>query len=229
MNNERGMKRLYIVACFVIAFFLYGASSVQAALLKFDQTTLSTSVGQTFSLQTIVDAQSDQITSTDIWITYDPTLLEAQVASAGAFFPAVTSNITSGKVYVAGLITDPGSYKTSSGTVATVTFKALKNGTATVAYDCRTDVSNSSKVIKNAVDPTNVIVCSQNGTSVVTIGTGGTITPSVTPIITSSIATTSQIQPTALPQTGLMDQLPKMGTIGALLLLFGVALRLLIL
>lgn len=210
-----------------ICFFLF-PQNAQAALLKFDQTTVTVGAGQTFQIQAIVDAQSDQITSTDMWIVYDPTLIEAQTASAGAFFPAVTSNISAGKTYVAGLITDPGSYKTGSGTVATIVFKALKNGTATLSYDCRTDASNSSKVIKNAVDPTNIIVCSQNGTSVVTIGTGGVV-PTTLPTTVITGPYQPPIQPTTLPESGIMDQFPKLAGMGAFLLLVGVILQLMIL
>lgn len=227
MNTLRNLL-VGIFFCVPIYLFLL-SSSAQAALLKFDQSTVTVSVGQTFQLQAIVDAQSDQITSTDMWITYDPTLVEAQTASPAAFFPAVTSNISAGKTYVAGLITDPGSYKTGSGTVAVITFKALKDGTATLAYDCRTDASNSSKVIKNAVDPTNVIVCTQNGTSVVTIGTGGPVVPTTAPTAAITSPYQSTVQPTALPQTGIMDQFPKIAGMGAFLLVVGVILQLMIL
>ena len=212
--------RIYLFIFLFVYFFITG--TVQAASLKFDKATASVNAGATFTLDAIVDAGSDQITSTDMWILYDSTLLEAQTASNGAFFPAVTNSISAGKVYIAGLITDPGTYKTGSGTVATITFKGLKNGTATVSYDCRTDVSNSSKVIKNAVDPTNVIVCSTNGTSVVTIGTGGSVAP------TSVVPTTvyrNQTNPTSLPQSGFMDEMPKMLTMGILFLLVGSVMR----
>lgn len=210
---------------FISLFFVDG---VQAASLKFDKTTVSVSMGSTFTLDTIVDAGSDQITSTDIWILYDSTLLEAQSASSGAFFPAVTNNITPGKVYIAGLITDPGTYKTGTGTVATVTFKGLQNGTATITYDCRSDVSNTSKVIQNAVDPKNIIVCNQNSISVVTVGTGGSATIAPTSVVPTTVYG-SQVQPTALPQSGLMDALPKLMTMGILFVVVGVALRALLL
>jgi LPXTG-motif cell wall-anchored protein len=208
---------------FICLFFVGG---VQAASLKFDKSTVTVTVGSTFTLDAQVDAGSDQITSTDMWILYDPALLEAQSASSGAFFPAVTNSINAGKVYIAGLVTDPGTYKTGSGTVATVSFKGLQNGTATISYDCRADVSNSSKVIKNSVDPTNVIVCSSNGTSVVTIGTGGSVAP------TSAIPTgvyQPPVNPTSLPQTGLMDEMPKLVAMGLLFVITGVIMRVLLL
>lgn len=219
--------RFLFVNVLVCLFGLFAClsiiTSVQAASVKFDKGTISVAVGDTFTLDTVVDAASDQITSTDMWIIYDSTFLQAQSASSGAFFPAVTNNITAGKVYIAGLITDPGTYKTGSGAVAKITFKALKNGTTTVSYDCRADVSNTSKVIKNAVDPTNVIVCSQNGTSIITIGTGG-VTPTavVVPTVVYSPGTNTA---TTLPQTGIMDELPRLSMLGGILVVAGVVLR----
>lgn len=215
--------RFFFISLFLCSFiFLFISHPVQAASLKFDTGTVSVSAGSTFTINAVVDAGSDQITSTDMWILYDPVLLQAQSASAAAFFPAVTSNISSGKVYIAGLVTDPGTYKTGSGNVATITFTGLQNGTATISYDCRTDVSNSSKVIKNAVDPTNVINCAQNGTSIITIGTGGSLTPTV---VVPTTVYSQQPQPTTLPKTGLMDELPKLFVAGSLFLIAGVVMK----
>ncbi|MCX6732462.1 MAG: cohesin domain-containing protein [Candidatus Roizmanbacteria bacterium] len=221
--------RLVSIYFFICLFaFLFVTLPVEAASLKFDQGTVTVGAGSTFTLNAVIDAGSDQITSTDMWILYDSTLLEAQSASAAAYFPAVTNNITAGKIYIAGLVTDPGTYKTGVGNVATITFKGLKNGQATITYDCRADVSNSSKVIKNAVDPTNVINCAQNGTSIVTIGTGGTAT-SLTPTVYAPTSVYSpQTQPTALPQTGIMDEMPKLFIAGGIFVMVGIMMRILL-
>ena len=217
---------VYISLCLFV--YLFVSVPVHAGSLKFDKGTVTVNAGDTFTLGAMIDAGADQITSTDMWITYDPTLLEAQSASAAAFFPATTNNITSGKIYIAGLITDPGTYEVGTGTVANITFKALKNGVATVAYDCRTDVSNSSKIIKNTVDATNVIVCASNGTSIVTIGTGtgATTAPTQAPVATSYYS--QQPRPTALLQTGIMDAFPKLMTVGGVLVMAGIILRVLL-
>ncbi len=219
------VQRFYVGLLFFFFVCFLLPISARAASLKFDTGTVTVSPNNTFTINAVVDAGSDQITSTDMWIVYDPAFLQAQSASPSSFFPAVTNNISSGRIYIAGLITSPGTYETGSGPVATITFKALQNGTTTISYDCRTDVSNSSKVIKNAVDPINVIVCSQNGTSIVTIGTGGSLTPTAQP--TSVYA--AQVQPTALPRTGIMDALPKVSMIGGVLVMMGIVLRLFLL
>lgn len=209
---------------FVCSLFLAVAQNSLAASLKFDKATVSTATNQTFTVDVIVDAGTDQVTSADVWVIYDPTALEASSVANGTFFPAVTNNITSGKVSITGLIVDPGTYKTGSGTIATITFKALKDGTSTLTFDCRTDVSNSSKVIKNDVNATNIITCSSNGTSTVTAGPGGAVNPTSAPY-------TPQANPTApasLPRTGIMENMTRIAAPGLLLLLAGLALRLIL-
>lgn len=214
---------------FILIFFIGILSfpfAVSAASVKFDKGTVTVNANDTFTLDVVVDAGSDQITSSDMWVLYDSTFLQAQSASSGAFFPAVTNNITDGKVYIAGLITDPGTYKTGSGAVATITFKALKDGTTTVSYDCRADVSNSSKVIKNAVDPTNVINCAQNGTSIITIGAGGSVVPTSAVVASTTVYNGNTTTPaTTLPVTGIMDELPRLSMIGGILVIAGIILR----
>ncbi|MCX6730515.1 MAG: hypothetical protein NTZ55_01580 [Candidatus Roizmanbacteria bacterium] len=205
--------RLVSIYFFICLFaYLFATLPVEAASLKFDQGTVTVAPGSTFTLNAVIDAGSDQITSTDMWILYDSTLIEAQSASAAAYFPAVTNNITAGKIYIAGLVTDPG-----------------KNGQATLTYDCRADVSNSSKVIKNAVDPINVINCAQNGTSIVTIGSGGTATSLTPTAFVPTSVYSQQTRPTALPQSGIMDEMPKLFIAGGIFVMVGIMMRVLLL
>lgn len=202
---------------------LFFAGHVEAAYLKFGSTSVSATANQTFTVDVIVDAGTDLITSTDIWVTFDPAYLQAQTVTPGAFFPAVTNNITSGSVSITGLIVDPATYRTGVGTVATITFKALKNGTSTLGFDCRSEVSNTSKIIKNDINATNIIVCTQNVSTTVTIGTGGT-TSSQSSTITAapSVVPTT---PSSLPKTGVAENIAKFAAPGIMLLLIGGILR----
>ena len=182
--------------------------SVQAAALKFDKTTVSTTNGGTFQIAVTVDPGSDALNSVDAYVSFDSTLLKATVVSAGTLFPTVSNDIsTSGKVYIAGMVNDPASSVSSAGTVATITFQALKDGTATLSFDC-----NTSKIIKNDINASNVIVCSTNGTSAVTIGGGGT-QPTSAP-------------PSQLPQSGIFDNVVKFMVPGTIMLILGGILRL---
>ena len=195
---------------FVLGFFMFLPLflSVQAAALKFDKTTVSTTNGGTFQVAVTVDPGSDALNSVDAYVSFDSTLLKATVVSAGTLFPTVSNDIsTSGKVYIAGMVNDPASSVSSAGTVATITFQALKDGTATLSFDC-----NTSKIIKNDINASNVIVCSTNGTSAVTIGGGGT-QPTSAP-------------PSQLPQSGIFDNVVKFMVPGTIMLILGGILRL---
>ena|SRR3989339_417921 len=195
---------------FVLGFFMFLPLflSVQAAALKFDKTTVSTTNGGTFQIAVTVDPGSDALNSVDAYVSFDSTLLKATVVSAGTLFPTVSNDIsTSGKVYIAGMVNDPASSVSSAGTVATITFQALKDGTATLSFDC-----NTSKIIKNDINASNVIVCSTNGTSAVTIGGGGT-QPTSAP-------------PSQLPQSGIFNNVAYIAIPGIILLLLGGVLKL---
>ena len=181
--------------------------SVQAAALKFDKTTVSTTNGGTFQIAVTVDPGSDALNSVDSYVTFDAALLKATVVTAGTLFPTVSNDIsTSGKVYIAGMVNDPASSVSSAGTVATITFQALKDGTATLSFDC-----NTSKIIKNDINASNVIVCSTNGTSAVTIGGGGT-QPTSAP-------------PSQLRQSAIFNNVVKFMVPGTVMLILGGILR----
>ncbi len=210
------MKKIFITI-FTLSFFfwLYPQvnAQVRAASLKFDKTTATVDVNNTLTVSVVVDPGSDDINSIDAYVTYDATVLEAQSVANGTYFPTVTNNITSGKVYVAGMVDDPASSKTGTGTVATITFKGLQAGTVTLAYDC-----TNSKIVKNDINATNIITCSENGTATITVGSGSNNSP-----------TSSEPTPSVLPETGLFDEVPKYAASGMILLFVGIMVRFLIL
>ena len=191
--------------------------SVEAASLTFDKSTATATNGGTFQVGVVMNPGSDSIYSTDVYVIYDSTLLKATTVTAGSLFPNVANDIaTSGRVYIAGYVNDTGSSVTTSGTVATITFQGLKDGSGTLSFDC-----NSSKIIKNDLNATNVIVCEQNGTSAVTVGAGGGSSPTATPADNTGVAET----PSELPQTGIWDNVAKFAVPGMILLILGSALR----
>lgn len=174
-----GIILIPIKSGLIFLFFFLSASvfgQTQAAFLNFNQANLSVNVGATFDIQVRVDSGSDQITSTVGYIVYDASLLKAQSVTPGSFFPSVISNITSGKVHITGLVASPGTYQTGSGTVATIAFKALANGTSSLSFDCQTNLATSSKIIKNDLNATNIIECSKNGSVTVTVKGGPNVT-----------------------------------------------------
>ncbi|MFA6532423.1 MAG: cohesin domain-containing protein [Patescibacteria group bacterium] len=198
-------KFLLLIIFFVVVPFVLSA---EAASLNFDKSTATAANGATFQISVTVNPGSDALNSTDVYVTYDATLLKATAVSAGTMFPTVSNDIsTSGKVYIAGMVNDPASSISTTGTLATITFQGLKEGTGTLAFDCST-----SKIIKNDINASNVITCSSNGTAAVTVGSGGAA-PTAAP-------------PSQLPQTGIFDNVIKFALPGGILLILGSVLRL---
>lgn len=204
------------------------AYAASAATLKFDPTSSSTTVGGSISPKVNVSSGDVQIAGTDIYILYDPAYLEPQTVTPGDHFPIVTNNFNSGKVYVSAVVDNSSQYKVGEGTVATVTFKALKNGTTTLTYYCDLTKNDTSKIVKNDINATNVIECASNGIHTVTIGSGGTTTnPTTVPGTTTSGGTTytSTQNVQQLPASGVYENVMIFALPGLGLLLFGTAMR----
>jgi hypothetical protein len=214
------MKKILLFL--LMAFFLSPVfSAVNAASFIFDRNTYSVSTGQTFQVQINIDVGEDQVNGADAYINYDSSFLSVENISAGSFFTTVINDVnTPGKVYIAGLVDDPASSKTGSGTLATITFKGLKDGTANLTLDC-----NNSKIVKNDANATNILQCSSSDKAVVRVGSGNS-TPSDS---NNSSNTSSNNQPTTLPKSGVFDNLINLGIPGAILFLIGGGLKLLIL
>lgn len=211
------MKNIFKYTIAIFIFFLttpFFLGEIQAASFKFDKTTVSVANGGTFQIAVTVDPGSDALNSVDAYVTFDAAVIKATVVTAGSLFPTVSHDeSTAGRVYIAGMVNDPASSISATGTLVTITFQALKDGTATLAFDC-----NTSKIIKNDINASNVITCAQNGTTVVTVGSGGSNVQS----------TTSPPPPTQLPQSGVFDNVVKLAIPGLILFLVGGAFRLLL-
>jgi len=226
---------LILVFGFLVAPNIFGG--VRAAILKFNQNSVSANANEVFTVDVVVDAGSDQILATDAYVVYDSALLEAQKVDNGSFYNTVFNNISSGKVYVAGVVEDAASYKTGSGTIATITFKALKDGSGTLSYYCDTSKSDTSKIIKNDVNATNIIECSSNGQINVVVGSGGGGDSNPPSGDTSGGTTTNPTNnnqnvgggnASTLPKSGVVDNILKYGIPGSILFLLGVGVKFII-
>ena len=210
------MKALILSTILIFITFFLGPAvmgQTQAGFLTFDKDTVVANIGDIFDVQIIVDPGSEQISSDDAYVIYDPSLIEAQGVTPLDYFPTVVNNIESGRVYVAGLVDDPATYKTGSGAIATVSFRALAEGLGTLTYDCQPGVYNSSKIIKNDLHATNIIECDQNGRVNITVGSGIGVGDGIT------------VTPSGLPQTGVFENVAKIAIQGMILLLLGGMLR----
>ena len=251
------MKKIIWTTLIFTAFFLCSAvnsSSVYAGSLEFDPTTKSVNNKEIFELNINVNPGSEEITSVDAYIEYDSTYLEFQSIENGDYFPKFfQDSSTAGKAYYGGIV-NLGEFKTGEGTIATISFKTLQEGTTTVSFYCDTSKNDSSKINKNDFDVTNIIVCANNLSSEITIGasevtstpapTSKTITSTPAPTSTLTPTPTTEIDeggtggteeivptevvPTALPQSGILDNVIKYSAPGLALFLIGLALKFLL-
>ncbi|KXK08825.1 MAG: Cohesin domain protein [Microgenomates bacterium OLB22] len=239
----RTSSSLCILILFVMFFVPVKAFAV--ASLGLDPETISTTAGQEISVGVIVDAGTDQILGTDVKLQYDASILQIVNISDGTYLP-IGKKLTNepGMIYIAGIVESAGQTKTGKGTLATVKFKALKNGSVTLSFLCQENqTAGDSNIVNNDVSPKDIISCSDNGSSVVTVGTGGAI---ATPVPTSASSGSGSgggsssssgssssggtggsddDLPDELPRSGLATQLLFVGIPGLLLVLAGMLAR----
>lgn len=209
----KNIKKLLTIL-FLVVWATTSAGAANAAFLKFNEASYSVAVDETFDVEIIVNPGSDQITSIDSYVTYDSAIINADSVTEGTYFPTVLNDLTTGKVYIAGLVDSPSDFKEGVGTVATITFNALKEGTTDLVFDCDGQATVTSKVIKNDINSTNIIACSENGTATVTIGVGGDATGGAEDTPTP---TPTQAAVTQLPASGSTENMMMMALIGAVL------------
>lgn len=207
------MKKILLLLT-IIGFFLFLLPvlihKINAAFFKFDQTAVSVAKGSTFQIAVTVDPGSDSLNSVDAYVAFDSAVLQATEVTAGSLFPTVSHDLsTAGKVYIAGLVNDPASSISTAGTLATITFQALKDGSVSLSFNCDT-----SKIIKDDVNASNVINCSQNGTATVTAGSGS--------------GSSNNNPPAELPQSGIFDNVVKFAVPGAILFFLGIVAKLML-
>ena len=115
------------------------------ATLSLSPTNTSVETGDSFSLSVLVDANDESLDTVRVDLSFDPDLVEITSFDLGSLFPNLSpSNDTDND---AGTLSY-GAYKfgtpvTSSGTLATVTFHALSEGTATI------EVESTSRLISD--------------------------------------------------------------------------------
>ncbi len=211
------MKKKIVVVTLGIALFILsaGTASVSAASLRFDPTSVSSQVDGTFGVDVIVDSGADEILGVDVLIRYDSDLLEVVSISDGTHMTIGKKDLTTPhKIYFAPVVDDPASAVSGVGTVATINFKSKVESTSELNFECELGETNESNILKNDLDATDIITCSDNGKSTIVIGAGG-----------STIDSGTTKSPSTLPRSGAFENLALFGVIGGILLLVGGSLR----
>ncbi|MFA6005881.1 MAG: cohesin domain-containing protein [Patescibacteria group bacterium] len=210
-------RRIFLYAfCFVILsmWSSVAAQSVSAATMQFSPSSGSYSTGTAFQVQVIVNTQGVDTTSSDAVIKYDSAILAVDSVSYGSLYPTVLHSVQNNKLYISGMVSNPGSVINSSGTLATINFKGLTASPGTISFDCTTGQTNDSNVTKNDTNATDILDCSTLASATYTFS-GSTISvtpgPSATPGAATSTPTpigTTEPVPTQLPAAGITDLVP---------------------
>ena len=157
------LRTLYKILGTAGLFFAFAASA-SAATLSLSPSTKSVNVGDTFTVNVMLDTQGQAVDGVDLQaINYNPYNLQLQDADsstsgtqiqAGSLMPSTLANsvdTTNGKI-VFSQITNAGSTYTGSGVLATLTFKALVAGNVPVTINFTSGATTDSNVASKGSD-----------------------------------------------------------------------------
>ncbi len=169
------------------------------SFLQFDPASQTVKVGDQVNVKVVVNTAGHQTLSSDAYVLYNNTNLQFVSVQNGDFFPSVTFTNSSSSIVVRGMVTEPASYREGIGILATITFKALQNGTVPLSYYCNTQAGDTSKIIENNIDAQNIMDCAANQTATIIVGSGGgtTISPGPT---SGHVSPTKKPTPTKNPR-----------------------------
>ena len=138
-------------------------TSATGATLAIDPASVSTAVGQTFSVDVVLDTQNNAVDGVDVYaLTFDPAVLsvvDQDTAKSGVQLVSGTSlNISFTKVdqkagkLLFSAVTKGGTTFNGKTVVATVKFKALKAGTSALKFDFTKGSSLDTNVASKGKD-----------------------------------------------------------------------------
>lgn len=141
-----------------------------ATTLSFNAQTLSPDVGQEFIVTSTINTAENQVVGVELYITFTPGVLELQEVTSGNFFndeggfnPSI-DNEQGTLSYV--IWTEPASVPSQgTGALATLRFKAMKSGSATIGYTESTLVGAIQEDGKNVLTGTTPITLNVAGLS----------------------------------------------------------------
>ncbi|MCR4330143.1 MAG: cohesin domain-containing protein [Candidatus Roizmanbacteria bacterium] len=182
------------------------AQSVFAGKMEFNPATGTYAKDATFTVKVLVDTESVNTTSADAVIQFDNTLLAVDSVADGTFYPTVLHSDNNGTLVISGIVNSVDAVVSGKGELATITFKALTAGTASVKFDCTQGQLNDSNISKSETSSQSdidVLTCSSLVAGSYTITSNGSTTPTPTgTTATPTTAGTVTATPTSIPNTG---------------------------
>lgn len=197
--------------------------------------------GQTFTLSVNINTGTNLVAATELHITFNPQVVEAQKISAASFLPVVilpgTINNTAGQATIT-IGSQPTEPKTGTGTLATIKFRGKVAGSANIAFGSATKVTDAkdqnvlagtspSTITIAAVIPSPAAAATASPTSISSPSPIPTLEPTSTVKATSTAKSTTTVKASAspdLPVTGVSWPTVIAAAGGFALLIFGVIL-----
>jgi hypothetical protein len=157
------MNFKFTFAFLVLSILIIFTQPANAANLSLSPSAGNANTGNSFNVDIVLNSSGQSIDGVDAVLSYNPSMLEIQDAnstaagiqiSAGSLMPVVTYNSVnsaSGKILFS-QVHNPGTTFNGYGTLATITFKALSAGSATVSFDFTAGNTTDSNVAFNGSD-----------------------------------------------------------------------------
>lgn len=132
---------------------------------------LTPNVGETFTAALNINTGSNQVVGTELYVNYDPNILEAIEVTQGTFFvnpdaigPQINNN--TGTASYTLLLAPNSTPQVGSGTVANIRFRAKSAGTSTISFSPNSIVvaiGESGQNVLQSTTPGSVTVSSSQG------------------------------------------------------------------
>lgn len=155
--------------------------------LSLQPNTSTISTNNQFTVQIILDTKTYTATAADVKVTFPSDKLQALSIAAGTFLSTelVPGSVGAGTATIT--MASGTSGKQGTGTVATITFKALSAGSAAITFDTSTQIAAIGQTT-NVVDTMSSTTVTISGASVVT--PTPTATPTTTPTPAAGVCST---------------------------------------
>lgn len=169
-------KKFTLVIFLTILTLKVVATHVEAAKLYIEPPTGTYTQGQDFQARIILDTEGQQTAGTDVYLKFDPQILQAQTVQEGTIYitylgKSIDNN--AGTISLSGIISlDADTGYLGTGTFATVVFRGVGVGTSQVTFDYTPGDKNDSNIavldlpddnLTNAIGGTFTIVAASGG------------------------------------------------------------------
>lgn len=215
------LKFLPLIIFFIMGLFIFPAKAWAAASLSFSPASQSVTLNNNFNISVILNTGGSDTDGADVIVNYDGNRLQIVSATLGDLYAnkLVVDTSTNGKITLRATTTADQSYN-GTGTFATLSFKAIAEGTANVYFDFTSGSTTDSNVAYLGDDLLGSV---SNGSYTISQSTTSTTTSSPSPgaSATTSVGGGETTTDGAVPVSGSVEPTIILLAGGAILLIIG--------